>query len=80
MLVESGIKPAEVLQAATRNNARILMQEKSLGSVSKGKLADLVILSADPTVDIKNTRKIDLVIRGGQLCDPAAVMKHVPQE
>ena len=80
MLVASGLTPAEVLQAATRNNARILMQEKQLGHIAKGKLADLVILGADPTRDIKNTRKIDLVIRSGLMCKPAEVMKAVPKK
>ena len=64
MLVEAGLKPAAALQAATINNARILGQEKNLGSVESGKLADLLILTADPTKEIKNTRKIEVVIRG----------------
>jgi hypothetical protein len=78
LLVESGLAPAAALQAATINNARSLKQEDNLGSIAAGKLADLVILSADPTADIRNTRKIERVIRGGRVCDPQAILKAVP--
>ena len=78
LMVESGLRPAAVLQAATINNARVLKQGDQLGSVAVGKLADLIILEADPTVDIRNTRKIVRVIRGGIDCDPATVLQYVP--
>jgi imidazolonepropionase-like amidohydrolase len=77
-MVQSGMSPAAVLQAATINNARALKQGDRLGSVAAGKLADLVILDADPTADIRNTRKISKVIRGGIACDPAKVLQFVP--
>jgi len=80
MLVESGLTPAAALQAATVNNARALGQEKNLGSIESGKLADLLILTADPTKKIRNTRKIEVVIRGGLVCQPKAVLKAVPRE
>jgi imidazolonepropionase-like amidohydrolase len=48
---------------ATINTARALKKEDLLGSIEPGKMADLVLLSADPTTDIKNTRKIDSVIK-----------------
>jgi hypothetical protein len=78
LLVESGLPPAAVLQAATINNARALRQDGQLGSVEPGKLADLLILDADPTADIRNTRKIAHVIRGGIVCDPQTLRKLVP--
>ena len=77
-MVESGLTPAAVLQAAKINNARALKHHDRLGSVAAGKLADLVILDADPTTDIRNTRKITRVIHDGRVCDPAEVLKHVP--
>lgn len=43
-----------------------------------GKLADLIVLDADPTADIRNTRKIVRVIRAGIDCDPVKVLQHVP--
>jgi hypothetical protein len=80
MLVESGLTPTAALQAATVNNARILGQEKNLGSIESGKLADLLILAADPTKEIKNTREIDVVIRGGLICQPKIVLEAVPRK
>jgi hypothetical protein len=79
LLVESGLSPAAALGAATINTARCLKQADNLGSIAPGKLADLVILTADPTVDIRNTRKIERVIHGGQVCDPQALLRAVPK-
>ncbi len=80
LMVESGIKPADVLQAATIQNARALKAQDRLGSIEVGKLADLVVLSADPTIDIRNTRKITAVVKGGKVCDPQALLKLVPRQ
>jgi hypothetical protein len=80
LLVESGLSPAAALQAATINIARCLKQDKDIGSVEEGKVADLVILNADPLADIKNVRNIDRVIKGGLVCDPRALLKQVPTE
>jgi len=78
LLVESGLPPAAALRAATINNARALKQAEHLGSVEAGKFADMVILSADPTTDIRNTRRIERIIRGGLCCDPKVVRSAVP--
>ncbi len=80
MLVESGLSPAAALQAATLNNAAALRQEAHLGSISPGKLADLVLLTANPLEDIRNTRRIDVVIRSGIVAKPAELLKLVPKE
>ena len=77
LLVESGLSPGAALQTATINPARILRQEKELGSIEEGKRADLVILDADPLADIKNTRKIHKVIREGAISDPDVLLKAV---
>jgi imidazolonepropionase-like amidohydrolase len=78
LLVASGLPPAAVLRAVTMNNARVLKQHDRLGSVAAGKVADLVVLDADPTADIRNTRKISVMIHGGIACDPTTVLRHVP--
>ena len=78
LLVESGVPPAAALQAATIQNARMLKMEAKLGSVEPGKLADLLLLDADPLVNIGNTRRISAVIKGGRICDPAALLASVP--
>ena len=78
LLVESGLPPAAALQAATLQNARILKMEAKLGSVEPGKLADLLLLDADPLVNIGNTRRISAIIKGGRLCNPAVLLERVP--
>ncbi len=74
------MSPADALKAATLNNAGMINQAENLGSIATGKLADLVILSDDPTTDIRHTRKIDRVIRGGQVVQPEQLLKFVPTE
>ena len=71
---ESGLSPADALAAATINNSRVLKQDMNLGSIRPGKLADMVVLEADPLADIRNTRKIHRVIRGGVVLDPAVIL------
>lgn len=73
MLVEAGMPPAAVLVAATRRPAEFLGRENDLGAVAPGRLADLVLLSANPLIDIRNTRRITAVMRGGRLFDRNAL-------
>jgi imidazolonepropionase-like amidohydrolase len=80
LLVESGMPPAAVLQAATIQGARVLKQSANLGSIEAGKLADIVILDADPLADIRNTRKINRVVRGGLVLDPKSLLQFVPTQ
>lgn len=65
--VEGGMTPGEALQAATLGGAKTIGRGAELGSLEPGKLADLVILQADPRSDIRNTLKIDAVMLGGRL-------------
>lgn len=67
LLVEAGLKPMEALQTATRNPAEFLGRLDSLGTIEEGKVADLVLLEANPLEDIRNTRKIHAVILGGKM-------------
>ncbi|HWE46935.1 MAG TPA: amidohydrolase family protein [Caulobacteraceae bacterium] len=71
LLVQAGIKPLEVLKIATYNCGLFLGREEDFGSVREGRYADLVLLNADPTVDIDNTEKIYFVMKGGQIIDEA---------
>ena len=71
-LVQAGLSPFEVLRAATLDAARFLGMQDSLGTVAPGRLADLVLLDADPRADIRNTRRIRAVVAGGRLLDAAA--------
>ncbi len=66
LFVQTGFMPMAALQAATINPAKFLSLEKSLGTVEKGKLADLILLDANPLEDIANTKKISAVIVNGK--------------
>ncbi len=66
LLVQAGLTPMEALQTATYNPAKFLGMKDSLGTVDKGKLADLVLLDANPIEDINNTRKIAAVVVNGK--------------
>ena len=66
-LVEAGLTPLEALQTATLNPARVLKVADDLGTVEPGKLADMVLLYANPLEDIRNTRKIRVVVADGRL-------------
>ena len=67
LLVESGLTPLEALRTATLEPARFLHIEDASGSVAVGKRADLVLLDADPTKDIRNTQRIHAVLLAGRL-------------
>jgi hypothetical protein len=67
LLVQAGLTPMEALQTATRNPARFLGTLDSFGTIEKGKIADLVLLEANPLEDIHNTRKVAAVVFGGRL-------------
>jgi len=64
--VAAGFTPLEALQTATLNPARFLGMEDKLGTVEKGKIADLVLLDANPLDDIHNTQKIAGVVANGR--------------
>ena len=65
LLVESGLSPYDVLELGTRNAAEYLGRLSEVGTIATGKRADLLLLEADPLVDIRNvSRRIGVMIRG----------------
>ena len=73
LMVEGGIPELEAIRIGTLNAAIFMGKEREMGSVEEGKLADLVLLSADPLADIGNAQKIEVVIKGGRIIDRAAL-------
>ena len=67
LLREAGIPPFEILKMATINGADALGKSEEIGSVEIGKKANLLVLDADPTKNISNTLKINMVIKEGML-------------
>jgi imidazolonepropionase-like amidohydrolase len=67
LMVRAGMTPAHVIQAATRNAAVHLGKQDELGTVERGKLADLVIVNGNPLSDIAALQQVQVVIKGGQI-------------
>jgi imidazolonepropionase-like amidohydrolase len=82
LLVDSGLTPLAALQAATINPARFLGKTTDEGTIDPGKLANLVLLRADPLTDIHHTAQIEAVWLNGKYFDHAALaqlLDHVKQ-
>lgn len=73
LLVESGFSPREALWSATAGPAQFARLDGALGRVAVGYEADLVLLDANPLTDIRNTRRIAIVVRSGRVYDRAAL-------
>ncbi|HEX9582124.1 MAG TPA: amidohydrolase family protein, partial [Gemmatimonadales bacterium] len=72
LFAQAGLSPFEVLRAATLEPARYLGMLDSLGTVESGKLADLVLLDADPLVDVAHLRRVNAVTTNGRVLDADA--------
>lgn len=68
-LVELGMTPSQAIVAGTRNGASAARGLKDFGTIEAGKFGDLVLLTADPLVDITNLRKVALVVKEGRVVD-----------
>ena len=69
LMVDAGLTPSQVITAATKRGAEFL-RAKDLGTLEVGKWADLIVLSADPRVNIRNTRPIEAVYIAGNQVSP----------
>jgi predicted amidohydrolase YtcJ len=77
LFIEAGFTPAQSIQIMTANGARILRVDKQLGTVERGKLADLVVLEGDLTADPSVIRNPSLVFKDGIGYDPAKLVASV---
>ncbi len=69
MFGQGGMTPLEALRAATLDGARYLGMDKDIGSLEAGKLADLVVLDANPLENLRNSESIRFVMLNGRLYD-----------
>ncbi len=76
LMVEAGLTPMEALTAVTRRAAEMLGAEETFGTIETGKRADLLILATDPLEDIRNTRTLEVVIRGGQVIERSSLFSR----
>lgn len=81
LMVDAGLTPTDVLLAATRGGAQVMGQSRELGRLEPGLLADLLLLDADPQKDIRNTRRIAMVMKGGRVlhCKPGLQLAVCPE-
>ncbi|HTJ42996.1 MAG TPA: amidohydrolase family protein [Kofleriaceae bacterium] len=77
LMIDAGLTPAQVLRAATVGGAAVLGLSDKLGDVAPGRLADLVVLDADPLTSVDHLARSRVVIRAGRAYDPAALMAEL---
>jgi imidazolonepropionase-like amidohydrolase len=68
-LVELGMTPAQAIVSGTRNGAHACKAQAELGTIEAGKLADILLLDADPLADIRNIRKLRTVMKEGRIVE-----------
>jgi imidazolonepropionase-like amidohydrolase len=74
-MAAGGIAPFDVIRAATGNGTALLETgDPEYGTIEPGKLADLILLNADPSADITNTRKIERVMQSGNWIDRSGLL------
>src|SRR4051812_24343144 len=79
LMVQAGLTPLQVLRAATVNGARAMGLEREAGTLAAGKLADLVVLDADPLTDVQHLSRIHRVIKDGKVFAPEDLMGSLGQ-
>jgi imidazolonepropionase-like amidohydrolase len=72
-LVQGGMSPHQALRAGTWNGAWYLGLDQDLGSLEVGKVADLLVLDANPLEDIRNSRRVRYTVQGGRVWDAATL-------
>ncbi|HET7363506.1 MAG TPA: amidohydrolase family protein, partial [Burkholderiales bacterium] len=77
LMVQAGLTPLQALRAATVNGAKAMGMERDLGTLARGKLADVLILNADPLADVQNLSRIHRVVKDGQLFAPDELMRSL---
>lgn len=77
LYAEAGIPNLDVLQMATLGSARVAGRDADLGSITPGKRADLILVDGDPAQRMSDIRKVDLVMKGGVVIEPAALLKEL---
>ena len=79
-LASGGMRPLEVLRAATLHGAEMIGYAQDIGSLEPGKLADLVVLDRNPLTDIRNTNSIRYVMKNGELFEADTLDQIWPEE
>jgi imidazolonepropionase-like amidohydrolase len=78
-MAASALGPLGALDVASRHAARFIGRDRDLGTIERGKIADLLVLNANPLDDIRHTRDIRFVMKAGTLYDPRTLDALWPQ-
>ncbi len=76
-LVKSGLSPLEALRTSAYNGSNFLNKDKEYGSIETGKIADIVVLNANPLTNIKDTRNIEFVVKNNEVFNPKDIAKDI---
>jgi len=77
IMTQAGLTPLQVLRSATSNGAKTMGMERGIGALAPGKLADMLILDADPLADVTNLSRIHRVIKDGKVFVPDELMRSI---
>jgi imidazolonepropionase-like amidohydrolase len=77
LLVEAGFTPLEAIKIATQNGAQFLGEQDRIGSIAAGKQADLVVIKGDPSRDISDIEKVEIVFKDGVGYDSPKLIQSV---
>lgn len=77
LYARAGIPPADVLRIATIGAARVMKRDNELGTIEQGKLADMILVDGDPTRNISDIRRVSLVMKDGNIYEPAALYRTI---
>ena len=79
-MARAGLTPREVLASATINGARLLGRPNELGLIARGRLADMVVLDADPLADVAHLSRIAMVVKGGRAFRQDELVSASPED
>jgi imidazolonepropionase-like amidohydrolase len=77
LMTQAGLSPLQVLRSATVGGALAMGKQGDLGTIEPGRLADLVVLDADPLADVANLSRARYVVKGGKVFEPRALMRSI---
>jgi imidazolonepropionase-like amidohydrolase len=80
LMADAGLTPAQILKSATVNGAALMKREARLGTIAPGKLADAVLLNANPLRDIENASDFHAVIKAGTVFRPNELLRKSPED
>jgi imidazolonepropionase-like amidohydrolase len=80
IMTQAGRPPLQILRSATSNGAKAMGMEREIGTLAPGKLADLVILDADPLANVTNLSRIHRVIKDGKVFAPDELLRSIVAE